>query len=323
LVETQVAEKTELVKETTEKMRERFIGTLLGAAVGDALGGPIEFMTAQEIANRHGTVREMIGGGSYNWQRGEYTDDTSMMLCIAESLVDRQKYHPEDIAQRFTAWYKSNPKNIGGTTREALTKLCSGVSFCESGIKEKPTNGSVMRCAPLSLIYYHDEEALIKASKEVSAITHSHAEAELSCIFINVMIARLLMGANKKEAYNHAVARVQELDKDFVKRYIGSSYNPEPRKGLAVNTLLLATGSFLAARSFEETVVHAVNLGGDADTTGAVAGALAGAYFGRPGIPRRWSTRLNPKPANHFVWLGKKLFNMEPEYEKNHQEMSA
>ena len=312
MVEAEVSESTKSVKEIERTMRERFIGTLLGAAVGDALGGSVEFMTAQEISNRYGTVREMIGGGSYNWKCGEYTDDTSMMLCIAESLVAQQKYCPEDIARRFMAWYKSNPKNIGGTTREALTRLCEGVPLCRSGVKEKPTNGSVMRCAPLSLIYCHNEEALIEASMELSAITHSHADAKLSCVFINVMIVRLLMGANKKDACAHAVKKTREIDRDFVKKYIGSSYNPEPRKGLAINTLLLAMGSFMAARSFEEAVVRAVNLGGDADTTGTVTGALAGAYFGRSGIPRRWSTKLNPLPAKHFVKLGKMLFDMEP-----------
>ncbi len=295
------------------KRRERFVGTILGAAVGDALGAPVEFMTAQEIANRYGTVREMIGGGSYNWGRGEYTDDTSMMLCIAESLADQQKYYPEDIARRFVSWYRSNPKDIGGTTQEALTRLCEGVPLRHCGVREKPTNGSIMRCAPLSLIYYHNEEALIEVSREVSAITHSHPEAELSCVFINVMISQLLMGVNKKAAYAHAVEKTGKIDRSFIKNYIGSSYNPEPRKGLAVNTLLLATGSFLAARSFEEAVVRAVNLGGDTDTTGSVTGALAGAYFGRPGIPRRWSTKLNPLPAKHFVKLGKTLFNMQPQ----------
>ncbi len=292
-------------------MREKFIGTILGVAVGDALGAPVEFWPAGEIARAHGTLNEMKGGGHFNWRPGEYTDDTSMMLCIAESLVEKERYAPGDIAQRFLAWYKTNPRDIGSTTRRALARLDGGISFIESGIVEGKANGSVMRCAPLSLIYYRDEEALIDASIEISDITHSHAEAELSCVFINVMIARLLTGASKKDAYIHAIEIVRGINCDFTQKYLGSSYDPEPKKGLAVNTLLLATGSFLAAGSFEETVVRAVNLGGDADTTGAVAGALAGAYFGRPGIPRRWSTKLNPRPAKHFVKLGEALFRTE------------
>lgn len=306
MVETEIAESEK--KEVAEKTRERFIGTLLGAAVGDALGGSVEFMTAQEIKTRYGTVREMMGGGPYHWRLGEYTDDTEMMLCIAESLVSLQDFCPEEIAQRFVNWYNSEPKDIGCTTREALARLCEGVPIDRSGVREKPTNGSVMRCAPLSLHYYGDEdEALIDASMEASAITHSHPEAELSCVFINVMIAKLLLGASRKDSYEYAVERTKEMDQGFIKKYIGSSYKPDPKKGLAINTLLLATSSFMGAKSFEEAVVRAVNLGGDADTTGAVTGALAGAYFGRSGIPRRWSKRLNPLPAKHFVKLGEAL----------------
>lgn len=309
MVEAEVAEEKS-VAEVEKAMRERFIGVPLGAAVGDALGAPVEFMAARDIAQNYGTVREMKGGGAYDWKCGEYTDDASLTLCLAESLVEKNGYDPGDIARRFVAWYKTDPKDIGKTTREALGRLARGASFLESGVKEKPTNGSIMRCAPLSMIFCHDEDSLIEASRETSAITHSHIEAELSCIFINIMIARLLMGSSKAEAYAYAAQRTRMIDPDFVKQYIGSSYYPDPERGLAVNTLLLATGSFLAARSFEETVVRAVNLGGDADTTGAVAGALAGAYYGRSAIPRRWSAKLNPKPAKYFVKLAEALFEM-------------
>ena len=310
LLETEAPEVTESVKEVGPKMRERFIGTILGAAVGDALGGPIEFMTAQEIQRRYGTVREMMGGGPYNWECGEYTDDTSMMLCIAESLTANKHCCPGDIAQKFVAWYKSDPKDIGRTTREALARLDGGRLFFASGVRGKPTNGSIMRCAPLSLTYLFREDALIDASMEVSAITHGHIEAKLSCVFINLMIAKLLLGESQKEAYDYAVRKTKEVNRDFVEKYLDSTYQPEPAKGLAVNTLLLATSSFMGTKSFEEAVVRAVNLGGDTDTIGAVTGALAGAYFGRSGIPRRWSSRLNPRPSKHFVRLGEKLFEM-------------
>lgn len=306
-----ILENLESVKELERMVQDKSIGTLLGAAVGDALGAPVEFMTAQEISEKYGTVKEMRGGGAYNWQCGECTDDTSMMLCSAESLVECGRYNPKDIAKRLVVWYKTSPKDIGSTTKKALSRLSEGVSFIDSGVKEKPTNGSIMRCAPLSLMYSHQEDALVGASMEVSAITHSHIESKLSCVFINAMIARLLSGADKKTAYDDAVRRTREIDSDFVKKYLRSCYKPDPRKGLAVNTLLLATGSFMAARSFEEAVVKAVNLGGDADTTGAVTGALAGAYFGHSSIPERWSSKLNPKSAKHFVKLGKTLFEME------------
>lgn len=282
-------------KEIAEKTRERSIGTLLGAAVGDALGAPVEFSTAQEIASRYGTVREMLGGGLYNWKPGEYTDDTSMMLCVAESLAEKKKCRPEDIIKKFSDWHKSNPKDVGDA----------------SSAKDKPKNGSIIACAPLSLMYYRDEEALIKASIGVSVITHRHTEAKLSCVLVNLLIAGLLNGFSRRDAYLYAVKRTREINSNFVKKYIDEPYVPDPEERLAADTLLIATKSFLASRSFEDAVVGAVNLGGDADTNGAVAGALAGAYFGRPAIPRRWTTRLNPLPAKHFVNLGETLFKIE------------
>lgn len=298
-------------RRVTQSMRGRMLGTILGAAVGDALGAPVEFMSPQDIAARYkGPVRDMVGGGAYDWRCGEYTDDTAMMLCIAESLGDKKTCDLVDIAQRFVDWYKSNPKDIGNTTRKALSRISNGASWHDCGIRN-PTNGSVMRCAPVSLVYFHDEEALVRFSVEISAITHDHAETKLSCVFINAMIVRLLIGAGKKDAYDYAVAITKDLDPVFVKKYLRSSYKPDPRKGLAVNTLLLATSSFLSASSFEEAVVKAVNLGGDSDTTGAVTGALAGAYFGVSGIPLRWSKKLNPKPADYFVRLGGTLCEMD------------
>ena len=293
-------------------MRDKFVATLLGGAVGDALGAPLEFMTAQEIANQYGTAREMMAGGAYDWRCGECTDDTSLSRCVAESLIECKGYNPKDMAQRFLKWSKTEEaKDIGNTTKEALARLESGVKFSASGILKNPTNGSVMRCAPLSLMYVHQEDALIDVSMEVSAITHAHPEAKLSCVFINLMIAKMLLGFDRKAAYDYAAKKVREIDRDFIKQYIGSSYKPEPSKGLAVNTLLLATSSFMKAQSFEETVTKAVNMGGDADTTGAVAGALAGAYFGSTGIPQRWSSVLKPKPAEHFMTLGEQLFKMK------------
>ena len=312
MAESAVSGNTRSSKGSERMMRDKFIGTLMGGAVGDALGAPVEFMTAQQIVDQYGPKREMMAGGAYGWRRGECTDDTSLSRCVAESLVECKGYNPEDMAQRFLKWSKTKEaKDIGNTTREALTRLKNGVKFSASGILKNPTNGSVMRGAPLSLMYVHQENALINVSMEVSAITHAHPEAKLSCVFINLMIAKMLLGFDRKAAYDYAAKKVREINRDFIKQYIGSSYKPEPSKGLAVNTLLLATSSFMKAQSFEETVTKAVNMGGDADTTGAVAGALAGAYFGSTGIPQRWSSVLKPKPAEHFMTLGEQLFKMK------------
>lgn len=298
-----------------KKIEDRAAGVLLGLAVGDALGGPVEFMTAAEIKRKYGVFAEMTGGvvgnGHHVLRAGEFTDDTDMALCIAESLVDMRGYAPEDIARRFVDWYKTDPKDIGNTTRLALKRLSQGVSFRDSGLPEGMANGSLMRCAPLSLQYAHYEDGLIDASIEVSAMTHAHSEAKMSCVFVNLMIAKMVLGAEKNHAYNSALERVRGLDRGFISVYFKQYYDPDPAQGLAVNTLLLSLDCFMKSNSFEEAVIKAVNLGGDADTTGAVTGAIAGAYFGASAIPEKWHAKLNPKPASHFIGLAKKLCKRE------------
>lgn len=303
-------ENEQTVREVEKTVQEKFSGTLLGGAVGDALGAPVEFMSAQDISNRHGKVKRMLGGGPFGWGVGEYTDDTTMMLCIAESLVEKKECDPKDIANRFVAWYKKEPKDIGNTTKRALSRLAGGCSIHEAGDRRAPTNGSVMRCAPIGLVFATDEEKLIQASLEVSAITHAYIDAKMSCVFISLMIAGLVNGKKRKDAYHEAVRKTRYLDRNFVKKYIDFSYKPNTN-GLAVDTMLFATSSFMKAGSFREAVTNAVNLGGDTDTIGAVTGALAGAFFGVSAIPTKWSSHINPRPARHFIKLGEALFNME------------
>jgi ADP-ribosyl-[dinitrogen reductase] hydrolase len=298
-----------------KKMEDRAAGVLLGSAVGDALGGPVEFMTAGQIKRKYGVFKEMTGGvvgnGHHVLKPGEFTDDTDMALCIAESLVEMRGYVPEDIARRFVEWYKTDPKDIGNTTRLALRRLSQGASFRDSGLPEGMANGSLMRCAPLSLMYPRNEDSLIDVSMEVSAMTHAHPEAKMSCVLVNLMIAKMLLGADRNRAYNSALEKVRQMGREFVRVYLTSGYQPDPAKGLAVNTLLLSLDCFMKSNSFEEAVIGAVNLGGDADTTGAVTGALAGAYFGAANIPERWYSKLNPKPAEHFIGLAKTLYKRE------------
>lgn len=291
-----------------KKMQEKFSGTLLGLAVGDALGGPVEFKSSSEIKKSfNGPLKEMVGGGWLKLKPGEYTDDTAMMLCIAESLVENKDYNPDDIAQRFVGWYKTDPKDIGGTTRRALAKIARGVSWKKAGNKTRPTNGSVMRCAPIGLMFAFNQEKLVETSTESSAITHAHQDSVLSCVLINVMIANLVQAVDKEKALGEARGVVGDIKSSFVRNMHLFRHHAE---GSAVHTALVAISSLLRADTFEEAVVHAVNLGGDADTVGAVTGALAGAYWGALAIPERWFSKLNPYTALQVVELGNRLFEL-------------
>lgn len=310
-----VAKKSETKDE--KNMRERFEGCLVGLACGDALGAPIEFLNLQMIAQKLGilgTVREMVGGGWLNLNPGEYTDDMDMMLCIAESLAETNGYNPDDIAKRFVDWYKSNPKDIGNTTRGSLAKIASGVPWQRAGDPVSPANGSVMRCAPIGLMFAFDEKKLIEASIETSAMTHASSDATASCVLINLMISKLVLGEDRQKAFFDCIEILKKTDKTYVDKFFDTFPRPAPvidiSKGLASNAVILSISSLIGSFSFEQAIVSVVNLGGDADTNGAVTGALAGAYWGISAIPERWSSKLNPYSADKIRELADKIFDL-------------
>ena len=301
------------MEDKNEIMRDKFRGTLLGLAVGDALGAPVEFMTPRTIMQKLGIIgplKDMVGGGWLNLKPGEYTDDTDMMLCIAESLAENEVYNPDDIARRFVDWYRSDPKDIGGTTRGALARIGNGIPWQRAGDPDSPANGSVMRCAPIGLFFAFDESKLMQASIETSSITHASVEATMSCFLINLMIAKLVKGEDKQKAFEHSLETVRE-EATYVEIFFDSERVPiDISRGLASVAVRLATSGLLSAFSLEESIVRVVNLGGDADTNGAVTGALAGAYWGASAIPEIWSSLLNPCSAQQIMDLADKIFNL-------------
>ena len=282
----------------TRPSLDRFQGCLAGLAVGDALGGPLEFLSAKQIAARHGgPVREMVGGGWLHLRPGEYTDDTQMALCIAESIVERETLDLDDVARRFVAWYEGQPKDIGHITRLALAELQRGVPWQEAGRLahrqaggRSAGNGSVMRCAPVALYRWPDYPQLVADSAASSRVTHWDDLACYGAAALNLVIAELLQGRRRGavqaaievlgETAPAVTQRLAEVD-----RKARSDLKPT---GFVLDTLEAAVWCWGRAGSFEEALVEAVNLGGDADTIGAVCGALAGADFGLRGIPARW-----------------------------------
>lgn len=266
---------------------------MLGLAVGDALGAPLEFIDRAEIARRYGEVREMLGGGWLNTVPGEYTDDTQMALAIARSVVDLGLIDPADIGARFVQWMESMPKDIGNTTLQSLGYLASGVPWNEAGARtlaqkgdSAAGNGSIMRAAPLALACRNDPDALIRQSLDISLITHADPRCCWSCVALNQAIVALLTGSDD------VIAAAANVDETLVREVLASvatiRRDEVKSGGYVLHTLGAAFWSLLHYDSFEEVVVAAVNLGGDADSTGAVAGALAGARYGASAIPDRW-----------------------------------
>lgn len=276
-------------------LRDRYRGVLLGKAVGDALGATVEFMSRDMIQREYGTLREIIGGGWLNLPAGEVTDDTQMAICIASSIVERRGFDPEDISTRFVAWYRSNPPDIGNTTRHALRQLSSEVPWEEAGLNthlamrpRDASNGSVMRCAPVALLDRLDPEVNRQHSIDSSRITHANPLCTEGCVALNAAIATLLNDPHSNPvAVAGAVASSAEM-REALAAIPGHTAETLDSGGYVLATLQSAFWAVTRHHSFEEAVVAAVNLGQDADTTGAVAGAIAGARWGASAIPERW-----------------------------------
>lgn len=274
-------------------LRSRFRGALLGLAVGDALGATVEFMGREEIRARFGVHRELVGGGWLRLAPGEYTDDTQMALAIARSIVALGRIDPDDIARHFVAWYETAPKDIGKLTRRALGHLAAGVAWQDAGERARAesagrsaSNGSLMRTAPVALATWRDPEALVRQSLDVSRITHADPLCAWSCVAFDQALAATLAGTVDVLA---AAADVPQVEVHARIAAIPQLGEAQLRSGgYVLDTLQSALWCTARHDDYEQAVVAAVNLGDDADTTGAVAGALAGARCGEQGIPARW-----------------------------------
>jgi ADP-ribosyl-[dinitrogen reductase] hydrolase len=274
-------------------------GVLLGLACGDALGRPVEFKSPASIAERHGQVTEMLANGTHRRPAGTVTDDTDMALCLARSLVEREAFDGEDIADRFQSWYESGPFDIGLMTRDSIQEYRRGTSWRDAGREvwqrspegSNAGNGSVMRCAPHAIAFAGDPETLARVSKQSSGITHYDPRCRYGCAVLNCTIAGYLRG--EEAPHEDALARVEGDAPDelvetlrLVPEFVDEGQLEN--SGYVVHTLQTALYDATTADSAEEAVVSAVNRGGDTDTIGAVTGALAGARFGAEQLPDRW-----------------------------------
>jgi len=288
-------------------MRDRARGCAVGAAVGDALGMPLEFGPRQP-ADR--LVWEMQAG---RIPAGTFTDDTEMALALAEGLL---AYYPPDpvdgsaersaecshqslaqvLAQRFVAWYRAGPDDVGIHTGSVLSRIASGevweqaVEAVQRRRPESAGNGSVMRCWPVALVHWDDLDQLLADSRLQSRVTHPHLECVAGSCFVNVTIYHLLWGVPPADAVARALAGVEMPGslRAVIEAAPGRNREELKNSGWVRHTLESGVWGLLTTSSFEEAVVQVVNLGNDADTAGAVVGAMAGATYGLEGIPSRW-----------------------------------
>lgn len=288
------------------KTVERYRGALLGLACGDAMGTALEFMSPGSFE----PISDMVGDGPFRLKVGQWTDDTSMALCLAESLIECRGFDPVDQMERYCRWYRkghlsSNGRcfDIGNTTREALVAFeRTGEPFSGPTHARSAGNGSIMRLAPVPLFFSGYPEKAIAMSGESSRTTHGALNAVDGCRYLGAMIVGAINGVSKEELLSARYAPVpgywktHPLAPEIDEVALGSFKRRNPPEivgsGYVVRSLEAALRSFYRSETFEEGCLLAVNLGDDADTTGAVYGQLAGAYYGEGGIPERWRSKL-------------------------------
>ena len=277
--------------------RDRFRGALLGLAVGEALGAPAEFLTPEQIVEKYGVITEMIGGGVYDAAPGEITDATEMMLCLAESLADNEGFDPEDIIARYSAWFESQPRHVSLTVRAALISYRSGTHWDVASrrafeILGGPTagNGSLIRCAPVGLLYSGDAAMRHELSLRESTLTHFDRLAGWSCAAFNDLLTAAIHGDLAGEI--PAIAHTFDLEDKRVSAILRDTPSAEAEEivssSFVLDTVQTAMWTVLHAADFEHAVTIAVNMGSDATAAGAVTGALAGAVYGASAMPARW-----------------------------------
>jgi ADP-ribosyl-[dinitrogen reductase] hydrolase len=270
-----------------EEIRDRARAAFIGMAIGDALGATVEFMTATEIAQQYGTFREIIGGGWLRLKPGQVTDDTEMALCIARAIIRCQTWSLESVAENFAAWLRGRPVDCGDTCRKGIRR------FMVHGTLESPPNewdagnGAAMRLLPTAIYSLPDEQLFTKYAIEQAHLTHNNPVSDAACLCLGKMIHLALLGASK--------SRLRREADGLVARFPTFSF--EPYRGLAtgyvVDTFQTVFHWLFRGQSFEGCLVGTVNQGGDADTTGAICGMLAGAYYGMEGIPARWMKKMD------------------------------
>lgn len=315
-----------------KNLSDRLRGIAVGAAVGDALGMPLEFQTA---SSPYDMLTEMIPGAI---PAGSFTDDTEMALALAESLLHTHPLDGQDLTARFTAWYQCHLADVGINTARVLRMIIQGISWQDAAQKifdedpDNASNGALMRCWPLAVTRHQNQALLVAETRLQSEITHKNPDAVNAAILLNLILHKLILrnaSTPPSAALRAAIAECTQqvrLTEEFV-----MAINLAPMRlrddlkntGWVLHTLESALWATLTTQSFEEALVQAVNLGSDADTTGSVTGAIAGAMYGLEAIPSRWKDLLHgeyPLKSGH-IWLAQDFCDLADQLNKLSSEM--
>ncbi len=287
-------------------LRERVVGSMLGLALGDALGAPFEFL-------RGANVPDPIPALELPWMDlppGSTTDDTAMARNLARSLAARGGFDAEDLVARHLEWFRTDPPDVGTLARRVLKRVAGGEDapevaravWEERGPEVSGGNGSVMYCAPLGLAYANRPDELTELAPRLSALTHYDGRCQTAVLAVTVAVAAVLRGEDRLEAVRQALVAIADREGGEELEYLqvaAGSARPidGPDQGFCLFTAGIALQALVRSGNFEMELRRVVSLGGDCDTNGAVAGALLGALVGIDGLPAEWLARLRDRDA--------------------------
>ena len=283
---------THLVQQHNEQLYEnKAIGAYLGLAVGDALGATVEFMPPAQIKKKYKVHDTITGGGWLRLQAGQVTDDTTMSLALGKSILESGCVDAYAVAKSFSDWFLKNPVDIGNTVKRGVIYFrYSGIPYVGESISDAG-NGACMRTLPVALATFglHDDIITRIASRDQAHVTHNNPLSDAAIDCVTNIIQASIRGYHKIALKTGPVYRL-------VKQYPEFEFSKTRREnptGYIVETMQAVFQAFFNTNTFEEFLVDVVNRGGDADTTGAIAGMIGGSYYGWDAIPDRWLSQLD------------------------------
>ncbi|KAF0118838.1 MAG: ADP-ribosylglycohydrolase [Rhodospirillaceae bacterium] len=268
-------------------LRDRALGAYLGFAIGDALGATVEFMTRQEIETQYKVHCRMIGGGWLHLKPGQVTDDTEMAIHLGRSLLRRQGFDVGDVCAAFATWLGSGPVDVGNTCRRGIRRYITHGTTATPPCEGDGGNGACMRTLPVALATVRDAAAFEEWTLAQCHITHNHPLSDAASLAMGRMVQALITGGGVPACRTEAVALAGRFRPFRFESYRG------PSSAFIVDTVCTVLHGYFRTDSFRACVMGVVNQGGDADTTGALAGMLAGATYGVQDIPAAWLKKLD------------------------------
>lgn len=283
-------------------------GAFVGLAIGDALGATTEFMTPQEIKLQYGVHQQIIGKGWLYLKAGQVTDDTEMSICIGRAIQKSKGWNLSAVAEEFADWVKGRPVDVGSTCARGIRNYILHQTLEVKPSRWSAGNGALMRMLPVALYTLGNEESLAQYVVEQAHLTHNNPLSDTACIFFGRLLHEAMMGAEL------GLGPLLMHTKSFVNEHPDFCYDPYPGKSSAfvVDTVQTVFHFLFSTDNFEDCLIGTVNQGGDADTTGALAGMLAGAVYGVEGIPKRWLKRLDSRVYSEVDELSEYLVNHSP-----------